>query len=177
MEATYSPNHNNLTPLLIFLLFVSIIAAFVGYNYYQSTQTVQVVLEDFGTLTAEQIRILEVVSGHAFENHRTDWKGLSDCFKRNGSTKSFRTNGFTDSKGKFVNSNLWLCFDGQDWWALVTTPFTRAFNPSARLITFYKISKEIFPTIEDYISYVSLKWGAKIITYTIEATKFLLDPK
>jgi hypothetical protein len=75
-----------------------------------------------------------------------------------------------DSGGKKVDANLWICFDGNDFYSIVTTRFIKdGGNQIARLVTAYKIAKDVFPTIEDFITYIATKWGASEIGYTIKA--------
>ena len=73
---------------------------------------------------------------------------------------------------------MWMCFDGFDWYAIVTTVFEKVGGDKvARLVTAYKVSKDLFPTIDDFFKYIGDKWGAVAITYSIEAGKIFLQPK
>ena len=84
--------------------------------------------------------------------------------------KSFKTSGFTDSNGKQIDANLWICSDGNDYFAVVTTRFIKdGGNQIARLVTAYKVAKDVFPTIEDFITYIATKWNAYEISYVIKA--------
>lgn len=179
MELTYQ-NRNSFNPLPIFVLMgiVVLVIVFVLPKAFQDVITPQYVLEQQEALTIEQIRILEVFSGHSWESHGKDVNKVFNCFRDNGSTKSFKTSGFVGTRGEKVDTNLWLCFDGKDWYALVTTAWGRVGgNQVARLITAYRIAKDIFPTLDDYIKYITEKWGAYPISYIIEAGQMLLEPR
>lgn len=130
-------------------------------------------------LSPSQVHILEIFSGHAWEEHGLDVNKAFQCLNRNGSTRSFKTSGFfKDTNGNKIPTNLWLCFNGKDWYAIVTTTFEKiAGNKVARLVTAYKISKESFPTIDSFITYIQENWFAREIIYQIKAGDLLLQPK
>jgi hypothetical protein len=71
-----------------------------------------------------------------------------------------------------------MCFNGKDWFAMVTTTFNKIGQDKvAILLTAYKVIGTKFSTIEEYIRYLESKWGAVSINYAIEAERILLDPK
>ncbi len=138
----------------------------------------------FSDISINEIRIIEVVSGHAWQNHGAEVTAAIRCLSNNGTWKSFRTNGFTDIGGKNVPTNLWMCQDGDKFYAIVTTIFEKIHanfsEPaySARLVTAYLISKDVFPTVNDFIQLITDKWGAREIAYAIQAgEQILLQPK
>jgi len=85
---------------------------------------------------------------------------------------------FTDKYGNKIPTNLWLCNEGGDWYAIVTTIFEKVGNDKvARLVTAYKVSKDLFPTIDKYLEYLTANWGAKLIDYSINAGQIFIQPK
>ncbi len=137
------------------------------------------VIEDATADYSYDARIIEIVSGHAWENHGTSVNDAFKCLNNNGSEMQFKTFGFKDGwTGKDIPTNLWLCKDGDDWYAIVTTVFEKVgVNKIARLVTAYKVSKDIFPTIESYVQHIVSKWGAIAISYKISGGDIFLQPK
>lgn len=182
--STAGSNQNIFSKILyVILLFVLIgvsIIYFTAGATFSTIKTPEYTLikdEEFATLTANQIRIIEIVSGHAWK-HGTQVNYAIDCLENKGSSRSYKTTGILNKNNSLIPTNLWLCFDGKDWYAIVTTYFEKiGGNKVARLVTAYLIDKNIFPSIEDYIAYVTLKWGATLIDYTIEAGNIILQPK
>lgn len=163
----------NKTLILFFLALLSLaIYLFaISNSHYTSPSSNATTIElTTETLTADEARIIEIVSGHAWQQHGDEVNAAIKCLSNNGTWKSFRTSGFTDANGKKVDANLWICFDGNDYYSIVTTRFIKdGGNQIARLVTAYKIAKDVFPTIEDFITYIATKWGASAISYTIKA--------
>jgi hypothetical protein len=164
--------HSNKLPLIILVIFLTLIALLAVRNINFSgggsnTTAIELTTE---TLTADEARIIEIVSGHAWQQHGDEVNAAIKCLSNNGTWKSFRTSGFTVSNGKKVDASLWICFDGNDYYSIVTTRFIKdGGNQIARLVTAYKIAKDVFPTIEDFITYIATKWGASEIGYVIRA--------
>jgi hypothetical protein len=162
--------------LLVFFLAVASIAVYLfaisnAHNFgsisSSNTNTIELTTE---TLTANEARIIEIVSGHAWQQHGDEVNSAIKCLSNNGTLKSFRTSGFTDDNNRHVDANVWLCFDGNDYFAIVTTKFIKdGGNQIARLVTAYKVAKDVFPTIEDFITYIATKWSAYEISYVIKA--------
>lgn len=130
-------------------------------------------------LNADQARIIEIVSGHAWANHGEEVNAAIKCLSDKGTWKSFRTNGFTEKDGKIVPTNLWICKVGDTFYAIITTAFEKnGINQIARLVTAYKIASDVFPTIDDFINYIVQKWDAQEINYIIQAGQdFYLSAK
>lgn len=160
------------------ILFLVAIIAFSVIGIGNSNKNIPSIVTPYEDLSVQEIRVIEVVSGHAWQNHGVEVNSAFDCLGKNGSTKSFKTFGFTDKFGKNIPTNMWMCFDGFDWYAIVTTVFEKIGGDKvARLVTAYKVSKDLFPTIDDFFKYIGEKWGAVAITYSIEAGKIFLQPK
>ncbi len=183
-EVENTPNNNPIKIIVPIALVLAVILGFV--LYFISQQTVDVaftgdyIVDSYVDLTPVQIRIIEVVSGHAWQQHGQQVTQAFDCLGRKGSTKSFKTKGFEDLKtNKTIPTNLWMCLDDDgSWYAVVTTIFEKVSgNKVARLVTAYKISTDMFPTINDYIDHIISKWGAIGISYMLNAEKFFLQPK
>jgi hypothetical protein len=130
-------------------------------------------------LTISQIRVIEVLSGHSWQMHGAEVSQAFDCLGKNGSAKSFKTFGFIDNRtNNQIPTNLWLCFDGKDYFAIVTTIFEKIGNDKvAKLVTAYKVATDLFPSIDDFIQYLISKWQAIEINYSIEAGEIFLNPK
>ena len=160
MEATYTNKGKNLLPLFI----IGIMGLFLYFLILGQN--------------VSQFRIIEVVSGHAWNSHGAEVNDAIRCLNDKGSSISFKTQGFTDKSGNQIPTNMWLCFDGKDWYAVVTTHFYRlGGNKIARLVTAYKIAKDIFPQINDFVTYAATKWNAIQISYGIEPGNIILQPK
>ncbi len=183
-EVENTPNNN---PIKVIVPIVIICAVILGFSlYFIGQQTVNVaftgdyIVDGYVDLTPAQIRIIEVVSGHAWVRHSAgEVNSAFECLGKYGSTKSFKTFGFKGSKGEFIPTNLWLCFDKDsgEWYTIITTVFEKVGqNKVAKLVTCYRIAKEIFPTIDDYVEHITNKWGAVILNYAINAEKIYLQP-
>lgn len=154
--------------LTLFLIAISLVFYF-GISNDTSIQTETIFQSEVFPMTLEEIRIFETVSGHAYENHGSEVSQAFNCLKNNGTWKSLKTFGFM-SNGKQIPTNVWICTDGLDFFAIVSTVFEKiGGNNVARLVTAYKVSKEMFPAISDYILYLGTKWGAIEINYIINA--------
>lgn len=165
-----------------------ICALFLGFVlYFMNLQTMKTipansyVISGNYDLTPAQIRIIEVVSGHAWESHGLNASKALDCLGRLGSKKSLKTTGFADTKtNKPIPTFAWLCQDiDNSWYAIITTEFIQDIskNNVARLITAYKISRDLFPEIGDYLMYLGEKWGASYISKIIGAGQIYIQPK
>lgn len=176
---TASIQYKSFPNIRIFVIVFSIIVIVLSViGVGQVNKPVKSVVIPYDDLGIQEIRVIEVVSGHAWQNHGTEVNSAFDCLGKNGSTKSFKTFGFTDKFGRNVPTNMWMCFDGFDWYAIVTTVFEKVgADKVARLVTAYRVSKDLFPTIDDFFRYVGDKWGAVSINYSIEAGKIFLQPK
>lgn len=161
-----------------FILIMLLLCAYGCSLLLQQLPSNSIAVEDqVLTLEPAEIRIIELVSGHAWQNHGTEVNEAFRCAGKNGITRSFKTFGFF-KEGNYIPTNVWLCFDGKEWFAIVTTIFETIGNDKvARLVTAYKVTKDIFPTIVEYVKYISEKWGAKEIKYIIEAGEFYLRPR
>jgi len=168
-------------PFTIFPILIIVLLVIAGAVYAMSlpAQSGATSLYAYEGLTAYEIRIIEVVSGHAWQQHGVQVNSAFNCLGKNGSTKAFKTFGFSDTKSnKQIPTTLFLCQDVDGWYAIVTTIFEKVGNDKiARLVTAYKISTEIFPTIDDYIQHIASKWGAIAINYTINAEQIFIQPK
>ena len=168
----------------LFWLIVIVALVFVGVSHMGSPNT-----QDSSTpialtamdLTYDQMRIIEIVSGHAWENHGDEVNKAIKCLRNNGTLKSFKTSGFADPlTNSFLKTNLWICQDNDGkLYSIVTTAFEKVGgNQIARLITAYEIAKDIFPTLDDFVTYIADKWQAIAITYLIPAGQdIFLSPK
>lgn len=181
-DASDSPN-----PIKFIVPIVLVLALGLGVVlYFMSKQTVSVaftgdyVIDGYYDLTPAQIRIIEVVSGHAWVRHSAgEVNKAFECIGKYGTTKSFKTFGFKGSKGEFIPTNLWMCFDKDsgEWYTVITTVFEKiGQNKVARLVTAYRVAHEIFPTIDSYIEHITNKWGAVILNYAINAEKLYIQP-
>lgn len=143
-----------------------------------SSATGTITFEQDDTLLAANATILEVVSGHAWQGHGTEVNDAIRCLNNHGSTKSFQTFGFFDSNGKPIKTNMWLCQEGDDWYVIVTTTLEKfGGNRIGRLITAYLIDKSKFLVIQDFIDLAIVKWGARVISFAIEAGSVFIQPK
>lgn len=89
------------------------------------------------------------VTKHATDTHSSaDMVLAQNCFKKYGSIKSFRVID-PDSKEK---RQLFLCYDGKDFFSFVNTPFS---EPEISNRTLFKVTKPI----EKYLDDVYGKWG------------------
>jgi len=165
--------------LLLLLVFVLGVTAIAHIGFTPPSSRNDTYVFESMTLTVAEARIFELVSGHAWQEHGEEVNDAMRCLGDNGTAKSFKTKGFGDGQGNIIPTNLWLCTNGDDWFAIVSTKFQKiAGNQVARLVTAYKVGKDIFPTIDDFIEYITVKWGAYEINYVIEAGQnILLDPK
>lgn len=173
---TATIKYNNPAPIvfILSLLFITFGLFFYGVSLIEPQKYVL----SLETLSVSEMRIIEVISGHAWSQHGAEVNAAFNCMGKNGTTKSFKTTGFINSNGKSIPTNLWMCYDGKDWYSIVTTVFERVGNDKiARLVTAYKIAKDLFPTIDDYIAYIVQKWGAFEIKYIIEAGEIFLNPR
>lgn len=122
--------------------------------------------------------ILEVLSGHAWQNHGTEVNDAIRCLNDKGSTMSFKTYGFKDANGKPIKTNLWLCRDGDDWYAIITTALEKVGgNRIGRLITAYLVDNKRFMVIDDFIKAIEEKWSAVQINFQIPADSVFLQPR
>jgi hypothetical protein len=146
---------------------------------YGGTLTLSPVLDETASnLTSQELRIIQVVNGHAWLRHSTEANAAFRCLDNHGTWKSYRTYGFKNADDTPVSTNLWLCKDDDgSFYAIITTFFEKiGGNTVARLITAYKVSVDLFPTIQDFISYIVLKWGAREIPYVISQGETILEP-
>lgn len=154
--------------LVVYIL----VSSLIGRNSGRS------IVQEVEIPTVEEIRIIEIYSGHAWQQHGAEVNTAFRCLQDKGSTKSFKTFGFKDASGSNIPTSVFLCFDGVDWYAVVTTAFQKVgADKIARLVTAYKVSKDLFPKIENYIDYIARNWNAVEIKYVIEAGQILLQPK
>lgn len=183
-ENEYSGSPNPVFIIIPLMLIVGLVLGVVWY--FMSLQTVEAVftgdyiIEGYVELTPAEIRIIEIVSGHAWVRHSaTEVNKAFECIGKYGTSKSFKTFGFKGSKGEFIPTNLWMCLDKDtsDWYAVITTIFEKVGqNKVARLVTAYRVSQDLFPTIDDYIGHITTKWGAVVLNYAINAEKIYLQP-
>jgi hypothetical protein len=172
--------------LVMFPLFIIVIAMLAAFSGIFATSlpisanvtSSSFILEEYGALNATQVRILEVLSGHAWQKHGQEMNDALDCLKRKGSTMSFKTSGMIDDRGNPLPTSLFLCKDDNGkWFAIVTTIWEKVgADKVARLITGYEVAKHLFPCIEDYLAYVTLKWAASAIPYSISAGQIVIQP-
>jgi hypothetical protein len=162
---------------IILLIFVAV-SFFLLLNNIVPIE--QYVVEEM-TLGVMEARIIEVVSGHAWQGHGLDVNEAFRCLNTYGSTKSFKTFGFTDfNNGNMIPTNLWMCFDPKTsrWYAVVTTYFEKlGADKIARLVTAYRVGPDIFKTVEDFVGYIVSKWGAVEIPYILGQGDILLRAK
>ncbi len=161
------------------ILILGVFLYFVGQQNVTENFTGDYIVNGYYDLSPSQIRVIEIVSGHAW-GHGLEVNQAFDCLGRKGSTKSFKTTGFKDNiTNRDIPTNLWLCQDDDgSWYAVVTTVFEKIKeNKVARLITAYRVSTDLFPTINDYINHIVEKWGAIGINYALNSEKIFLQPK
>lgn len=134
--------------------------------------------ESASNITAQELRVIQLVNGHAFIEHAGEVNSAFRCLDKHGTWKSFKTYGFKNPDGSPVPTNLWICKDDDGkFYAIVTTVFEKiSGNTVARLVTAYKIAEDLFPTINDFISYIGLKWAAREIPYIISMGETILEP-
>jgi len=122
--------------------------------------------------------IIEVVSGHAWQEHGTEVNDAIRCLNNKGSSMSFKTFGFKDWSGKDLFTNLWLCQDGDNWYAIVTTTLQKmGGNRVGKLVTAYLIDRKLFPNVGDFVLKVKELWGAIETSFRIEAGSVFLAPR
>lgn len=128
-------------------------------------------------ISSTELRIIQLVNGHAFA-HGEEVNASFRCLDKNGTWKSFKSFGFKNKDGSPVPTNIWICRDDDgSFYAIVTTAFEKIMgNNVARLITAYKIAADLFPTVQDYINYIGLKWSAREIQYVIGVGETILEP-
>lgn len=165
--------------LLVSLIFIaSVVLPKPDINIPVSSGGVTTTIEMNDSLALVNATILDVLSGHAWQGHGTEVNDAIRCLNNNGSTKSFQTFGFLDTNGKPIKTNMWLCRDGDDWYAIVTTTLEKVGgNRIGRLITAYLVDKKKFLLIEEFIDKAKTLWGAREISFTIEAGNVFLAPK
>lgn len=184
MESTFSNDNDfsfsmNLKPIFLIVGVIILLASIFYFYLMQTSSAATEVIDEsyyfeyYDDLTPAQIKIIEVVSKHAYEKHADEVDKAFKCLKDNGSTKSFRTFGMKNKDGSDVPSISWLCFDGKDWYSIVTTLFNKIGNDKvARLFTAYAVDKVDYPTIEKYIEYLSADWSAKLSNYVFNPGYF-----
>jgi hypothetical protein len=164
--------------LLVVLAMVTILIPKPEVGFPSNSSGGSITLDQDDSLLAVNATILEVLSAHAWTNHGTEVNAAIRCLNNHGSTKSFITFGFKDSNYRDIKTNLWLCQEGDDWFAIVTSSLEKVGgNRIGRLITAYLVDKAKFLTIEDFITAVVAKWSAKEISFVIEAGSVFLQPK
>lgn len=160
----------------ILLLVAIAFSGGMSVSYPQAGSTITITQDD--SLLAVNATIVEVVNGHAWERHGTQVNDAFKCLNDKGSTKSFKTFGMTDEKGNFIPTNLWLCYDGDNWYAIITTALEKVGgNRIGRLVTAYMVDKTKFSTIDSFITAVTNQWRAIPINFIIEAGSVFLQPK
>jgi hypothetical protein len=102
---------------------------------------------------------------HGVEEHGVEILSAYDCFDKNGSSYAL----------KYVEHNesriSWLCFDGKDWWALVTNSgkgekgIDRVYSQR----TVFPVEMKVYKTIDGYIDY--LMTGSRKATIIYEVLK------
>ena len=130
------------------------------------------------SLMSVNATIVELLNGHAYERHGVEVNAAFKCLNDKGSTKSFKTFGFIDERGNPLPTNMWLCFDGKDWYAIVTTTLEKVGgNRIGRLVTAYMIDKVKFSDIDMFITSIKNQWRAIEINFIVEAGSVFLQPK
>jgi hypothetical protein len=170
--------------IAIALFFASITAFFVAQNATeieiqgQSTSYNNTYVEENDSLLAVNATILELLNGHAYLKHGTEVNDAFKCLNDRGSTRSFKTFGFLDENNKYIPTNLWLCYDGVNWYAIVTTALEKSGgNRVGRLVTAYLVDKVKFSDIDMFITAIKNQWRAIEINFIIEAGSVFLQPK
>lgn len=161
---------------IVFMLFLSIVQLVPQSAPKIASSTVTIYQDD--SLLYANATIVEVISGHAWANHGTQVNDAFKCLNDKGSTRSFKTFGMVDESGNPIPTNLWLCFDGKDWYAIITTTLEKVGgNRIGRLVTAYLVDKSKFGTIDAFISEIKTSWRAIEINFIIEAGSVFLSPK
>jgi hypothetical protein len=144
---------------------------------YSSTGGVTTIMED-EKLTAVNATIVEALNGHAWLKHGKEVNDAFKCLNDNGSSRSFKTFGMVDEAGNPIPTNSWFCFNGKDWYVIVTTTLEKVGgNRIGRLVTAYMIDKVKYPVIDSFIDYLKTSWRAIEINFIIEAGSVFLQPK
>lgn len=160
----------------ILLVYLYLLGTVFRPNTMSMSGTINVINET--ELLVANATIIEVVSGHAWTEHGTQVNAAFKCLNDRWSTRSFQTFGFKDTNGTPLKTNLWLCFDGLDWYAIVTTTLEKVGgNRIGRLVTAYAIDKNLFSVVDDFIAVIKDKWLAREINFVIEAGQIFLSPK
>jgi hypothetical protein len=160
----------------ILLLVAMAFSGYMSTSYPQAGSTITITQSD--SLLSVNSTIVEVVNGHAWVRHGVEVNAAFRCLNNNGSARSFKTFGMVDETGKPLSTNLWLCQDGNDWYAIITTTLEKVGgNRIGRLITAYLVDKIKFPTIDSFITAITDQWRAISINFIIEAGSVFLQPK
>jgi hypothetical protein len=173
-------NPGNIFGKIFWILVLIFVAYTVVQNPSHSSNSGESYVVEQVSLTSSEMRIIELYSGHAWQNHGEEVNTAFRCLEDNGTWKSFITRGFKNDKGEDIPTNVWICKDkNNDFYAIVTTTFQKIGRDQvARLVTAYKIAKDVFPLIDDFTTYISQKWGAREINYVIQSgAKIFLQPK
>jgi hypothetical protein len=121
-----------------------------------------------------EMHIVKEVSPHARERHGPEVIAAIECINKNGTFKSFKSSKKEDD-GSITPTNVWVCIDGNDWYALVTTVFEKVGkNKLARLVTAYKVNQVRNSTLYDYFNYL-YKGGAVDINYIISPRDIMFE--
>jgi hypothetical protein len=162
--------------ILVMLFFV--VPPMTGIPLTTGSSSVPIMIYEDDSLLAVNATIVEVVNNHAWERHGTQVNAAFKCLNDNGSAKAFKTFGMRDGNGNPIPTNLWLCKDGDDWYAIITTTLEKVGgNRIGRLVTAYLVDKTKFATIDAFITAITNEWRAIPISFIIEAGSVFLQPK
>jgi hypothetical protein len=163
--------NNKFSLTVIFIIFVACFLLLMNVMPKPEFKTTEnIALQSYGELTLDQIRIINMVSNHAYKNHGENVDKALNCLNKNGSTRAFKSLKFIDSDGKILPTNTWLCLDGKDWYIIITTIFEKIGGDKvARLVNAFELDTKIYPTIESYIQRLYTYWEAKDIDIVIKS--------
>jgi len=172
MEATMSPAT---FPKNIFIAFViSLLTLGIGFYIFSQPDTVskQLVVSQYAELTAAQIETVNKHGNHAYVRHGVESVLALKCLQEFGSFQSFDT--FPDDNPDF-NSITFLCKKPNQPDTNYVVVLKKMADGTWELITAYKVSKEIFPSIANYIGYLVEYWNATSSKVAIKAGEIIYN--
>jgi hypothetical protein len=120
-------------------------------------------------VTASTTNYSYVIKGtsHGVTTHGVDILSAYECLDKNGSSYALKY----IEPGKNESRINWLCFDGKDWWVLVTNAgkgekgIDRVYSQR----TVFPVEMKVYKTIDGYIDY--LMTGSRKATIIYEVLK------
>lgn len=161
-------------PILPFILFVFGLLGFalwlVNTSFAESTS--QITVMKWAELTPLQIEIVNKSGNHAYVKHGIEATLALKCLQEHGSKQSFDT--FPNEDPTF-NSVTFLCNFPKQPDTNYAVVLKKMMNGTWELITAYKVSKEIFPSLANYVGYLFEYWNASSSKIVIKAGEIVYN--